>query len=143
MVRSEVFRRIGLFDESFFNYWEDTDFFRRARKERYKIVIVPAGVVRHRVGSINLTVRKSNPRAAYYLGRNGILFIRKHYTGLKRYIVYILYLISSIYMFAVYLIYLRHSLSALSYTLGIIRGLLGETGFSGFLERFVRKYNVL
>jgi GT2 family glycosyltransferase len=140
MVRSEVFRRIGLFDESFFNYWEDTDFFRRARKERYKIVIVPASVVRHRVGSINLAVRKSNPRAAYYLGRNGILFIRKHYTGLKRYIVYILYLISSIYMFAVYLIYLRHSLSALSYILGIIRGLLGETGFSSFLERYVKKY---
>jgi len=143
MVRSEIFRKIGLIDESFFNYWEDTDFFRRARSERYKIVIVPASIVRHRVGSINLAVRKSNPRAAYYLGRNGILFIRKHYTGLKRYIVYKLYLISSIYMFAVYLIYLRHPLSALSYALGIIRGLLGETGFSGFLEHYIGKYNKL
>jgi len=137
MVRAEIFRKVGLFDESFFSYWEDVDFFLRAHKSGYKIVFVPSSIVRHMIGAVNLRIKKSNPRAAYYLARGGILFIKKHYRGIKKFILLIFYLLYSVYMFSMYLLYLCHKHSALLYLIGTIKGLLGETGISTFPERYL------
>ena len=41
MFRKEVFKDIGSFDESFFLYFEDTDFCYRALKKQYKVVYNP------------------------------------------------------------------------------------------------------
>jgi len=139
MVSAEVFRRVGLFDEAFFSYWEDVDLFLRARKNGYKITFVPSSIVRHKVGSINLQIKKSNPRAAYYLSRNGILFIKKHYKGIKKFGLLIFYLLYSVYMFSVYLLYLRDLHSALLYLAGVVKALFGEVGISTFPERYLAR----
>lgn len=51
MVRKEVFEKIGLLDERFFLYFEDSDFCLRARKAGFKIYVEPKSVVLHKCSS--------------------------------------------------------------------------------------------
>jgi len=48
--RSEIFNSIGLFDETFFAYYEDIDFSFRAQIEGYKCYYQPAAVCYHKRG---------------------------------------------------------------------------------------------
>lgn len=50
LYRAEVFRKIGLFDETFFAYYEDTDISFRAQLAGIKIRYVPNAVAFHRQG---------------------------------------------------------------------------------------------
>ncbi|MDF2379316.1 MAG: glycosyltransferase family 2 protein [Candidatus Gracilibacteria bacterium] len=47
MVKKEVFEEVGLFDERFFLYFEDTEFSQRVCKAEWKIVLVADALVRH------------------------------------------------------------------------------------------------
>jgi GT2 family glycosyltransferase len=47
LLKKEMIDRIGMFDERFFMYLEDTDLCRRARQAGYKVVYDPHAVVVH------------------------------------------------------------------------------------------------
>jgi GT2 family glycosyltransferase len=49
MAKREVFERVGYLDSSYVAYFEDTDFCMRAKRCRFKILYVPAGIVWHRI----------------------------------------------------------------------------------------------
>lgn len=51
MVKREVFEKIGLFDERFFLYFEDSDFCLRASKAGFKIYVEPKSVIIHKCSS--------------------------------------------------------------------------------------------
>lgn len=50
LYRSEALRQIGLFDEKFFAYYEDTDISFRAQLQGWKVLYVPSSRVTHRQG---------------------------------------------------------------------------------------------
>jgi hypothetical protein len=63
MIRPEVLRAIGGFDESYFLYFEETDFCLRARQAGFPTWYVPASRVMHVAGqSTGVTVRNVRPR---------------------------------------------------------------------------------
>jgi len=75
MVKKEVFKRVGLFDERFFLYLEDLDFSYRTRKFGFKIFFNPLAVVWHKnAGSSS----SGSALQQYYITRNRLLFGRKH-----------------------------------------------------------------
>ena len=76
LVKKGVFRKIGLFDNRYFAYFEDTDFGFRARKAGYKIVFCPKARIWHKVSASS--GGQSNPLKEYYMNRNNILFMKKH-----------------------------------------------------------------
>jgi GT2 family glycosyltransferase len=82
LFRREVFDTVGRIDESYFAYFEDTDFVVRALRMGYKISYFPHAVVHHKVSST--TGGKESLFSIYYLNRNRIYFIRKHYRGLQK-----------------------------------------------------------
>ena len=47
LIRDDVFRQVGLLDESFFMYFEDAEFCDRVNRTRWKILHNPAAVVAH------------------------------------------------------------------------------------------------
>lgn len=51
MLRREVIERVGMFDESFFLYFEETDLCRRARDAGFEVWLVPASRVMHAGGA--------------------------------------------------------------------------------------------
>ena len=73
LIRRDVLERVGLLDEEYFAYWEETDWCARAAEAGYKCYYVPAARVWHK------TARSLTPDAEYYylFRRNALLFLRK------------------------------------------------------------------
>lgn len=77
LVARGVFERIGLFDEGYFLYFEETDLCFRARKAGFTILFAPRSRIWHKVSS---SVGASSPVYLYYHTRNHIRFVRAHRT---------------------------------------------------------------
>lgn len=77
MVSSEALKSAGLFDESLFLYYEDTDLMMRMRRKGYEIVIVPEAKFSH-----NRCSSTSNyPEAVAYLeARNRTILFARHWS---------------------------------------------------------------
>jgi hypothetical protein len=78
LIRKEIFKKIGLLDEKFFLYYEDVDFSFRARKNNFKLKIVPTAKVFHFEKS------SESLNKIYYLVVSGIRFFRKNSNLLLR-----------------------------------------------------------
>lgn len=74
LVKKEVFDNVGLMDERYFVYWDDTDFVYRAQLKEYNILYVPSSTIVHKV-----SVSTGNGSDFYYryIFRNRIFFIKK------------------------------------------------------------------
>ncbi|KKR87220.1 hypothetical protein A2875_02065 [Candidatus Gottesmanbacteria bacterium RIFCSPHIGHO2_01_FULL_46_14] len=71
MVRSEVFKRIGLFDERYYLYLEDVDLSLRAQKGGFRLIYEPVSVVWHKNAGSSGGV--GSHLHDYYLMRNRFL----------------------------------------------------------------------
>lgn len=80
-VPRRVFRRIGMLDESFFLYLEDSDFCLRAIRGGVEVKYNPSLVVYHRNSSSTVA---GSPLVDYYLTRNRF-YIGKRYGTLRLY----------------------------------------------------------
>lgn len=81
LVKSDVFKRVGLMDESFFLYFEEVDWSLKVRQLGYRILAVPSSVVWHKVSA---TLGTSSPIIDYYMLRNHLLLISRHWSGANR-----------------------------------------------------------
>ncbi len=96
LIRSQVFRTIGLLDESFFAYWEDVDFSMRARQAGYRLVCDRDALVYHRRGV------GEHPALSYYFhGRNPFMLVRKHGTRVDKVLFMLLTVGSTLWTMAV------------------------------------------
>lgn len=74
MVKSRVFREIGLLDERLFIYWEDTDLCSRVLRRGYRCVFVPTGRIWHKVSR---TCGTQSPFTLYLGTRNQLVWVAK------------------------------------------------------------------
>jgi hypothetical protein len=74
MVRREVWQEVGLLDDDFFIYYEETEWCVRAARAGYKICYVPTAKLWHK---ISIEARAASPWAYYYMTRNRFLFLKK------------------------------------------------------------------
>lgn len=83
LIESSVFKTVGLMDEKYFAYYDDTDFVFRAMKAGYKMFYEPALTVLHKVSS---STGSDTTFYVYYSNRNKIYFIRKNLNGFVKYV---------------------------------------------------------
>ncbi|HUA17316.1 MAG TPA: glycosyltransferase family 2 protein [Bryobacteraceae bacterium] len=76
LYRREMLEEIGLFDESFFLYCEDTDLGLRARWAGWECLYVPDAVVEHRYSH---SAGAASALKAYYVERNRLFVIFKNF----------------------------------------------------------------
>jgi GT2 family glycosyltransferase len=76
IFRAEVLREIGLFDEQFFMYFEDTDLSLRLRIKGHEIFFLPNVKVWHKISESGVSGKKFYYH--YYMNRNRLLLIKKH-----------------------------------------------------------------
>jgi len=77
LIRREVFEKVGLLDDDFFLYLEDTDFCKRVIDAGYKIFVINKSVIYHKVSKSTINLHK--PISLYYTTRNRLLFTKKHF----------------------------------------------------------------
>ena len=75
LIRTDVARRVGAWDERFFLYSEETDFFRRVREEGGSVWFEPSAVVRHEQGGSG-----SSPALTALLAVNKVRYVEKHHS---------------------------------------------------------------
>lgn len=76
LYRREMLEEIGLFDESFFLYCEDTDLGLRARWAGWECLYVPEARVEHRYSQ---SAGRASELKAYYVERNRLFVIFKNF----------------------------------------------------------------
>jgi GT2 family glycosyltransferase len=77
LVRAEVLRQVGLFDESFFpGYYEDLDLSLRIRRGGYRMLLVPQAHLLHKVSQAS--GGQFSPRVFFLMARNSGFYFRKH-----------------------------------------------------------------
>ena len=138
IVKTKIIEEVGMLNEDFFTYWEDTDFFIRVKKHGYFIGLVPKSVIKHKIGAINMSLKKVSARASYYFGRNAIHFINLHYKGLAKIALLFIFILTSIYIFLAYSFYYHSLKAAKLFLLGIVRGLMKEKGRSPLLDSLLK-----
>jgi len=96
MVKREVIKKVGLFDERTFPiHYDEADFGERVRKAGYKIVCNPKAKVWHDISLPEEVEDKArlfhchNELRAYYCGRNRIIFHKK-YSKWWQFLIFIL-----------------------------------------------------
>jgi len=92
LIHRSVFDSIGLMDEKYFVYQDDTDFVWRANQVGFRIYYWPDGLVKHKVSSS--TGGAFSTFATYYCERNRVYFIRKNYRGAQKLVALSYYLLT-------------------------------------------------
>lgn len=77
MIRQSVLDEIGLFDETFFLYFEETDLFRRAALAGWPAVYVPESRVAH-VGSVSTGMKEWKRVPRYWFESRRHYFMKNH-----------------------------------------------------------------
>lgn len=80
LVRREVIEQVGMLDERFFYYWEETEWCLRARKQGWRIMHVPQAKLWHKGVQRDY---KPGPSVTYYNTRNRLLMMSKHHAPLR------------------------------------------------------------
>jgi GT2 family glycosyltransferase len=75
-----VWERVGLLDDKFFMYYEETEWCVRAGRAGYKIVHIPAAMMWHKIST---KARAASPRTHYYMTRNRLLFLHNSHASLQ------------------------------------------------------------
>lgn len=76
LIKNHLFKEIGVMDDKYFAYYDDTDFIYRAIKKGYVVSMLHSLHVFHKVSSS--TGGKTSLFSIYYGTRNRIYFIRKN-----------------------------------------------------------------
>lgn len=76
LIKSNVFYDIGLMDEKYFVYYDDTDFVKRAQKNKKKLYYLPVTSIKHKE---SVSTGKHSDFSFRYLYRNRIYFASKYF----------------------------------------------------------------
>lgn len=75
LIKTEVIKKIGLMDENYFLYFEESDWTLRANQEGFKSLYIPTSHIWHKVSRSGGGISK--PMGLYYITRNRWIFMRK------------------------------------------------------------------
>ena len=87
MLDATVFADVGLMDERYFVYYDDSDFVLRMNRRGVRIRYAPGAKVLHKVSTS--TGGELSPFSLYYTNRNRLYFIRKNLSGLQKAVAFL------------------------------------------------------
>jgi GT2 family glycosyltransferase len=76
LIKREVFEQIGMFDENYFLYYEDSDLFMRVKQKGFLLFFIPKAILWHHNASAS--GGSGSPLQDYYIARNRLLFGLKY-----------------------------------------------------------------
>jgi len=82
LLSTQALKQVGLFDERYFLYFEDTDLCYRMTKSGWKCLLVPGALIAH-IGNASTQDRRRHWRSYYYI-RNRFLFFATYLNGMNK-----------------------------------------------------------
>lgn len=82
LLHKSIFKTIGMMDEKYFVYYDDSDFVWRMRHAGIGLLYVPTSSVAHKVAVS--TGGNESPFSLFYTARNRVYFSRKHLAPVHR-----------------------------------------------------------
>jgi hypothetical protein len=76
LINLNLIKDIGLMNEDYFLYWEETDYCIRAKRNHWKLYYCPTSIVWHKEGA---TTKKGSKIAVYYYTRNSLIFYKRFF----------------------------------------------------------------
>lgn len=92
LIECGVFKAVGMMDEAYFVYFDDTDFVWRMKEKGMAILYVPTSVVLHKVSTS--TGGSLSPFTMYYVNRNRLYFVLKNFRGMRRLVALAYYVVT-------------------------------------------------
>jgi GT2 family glycosyltransferase len=80
MVKRDAINQVGMIDQRFFYYWEETEWCMRIGKAGWRIIHVPSAKIWHKGVQRNYHPK---PSVTYYSTRNRLLMLAKHQASLR------------------------------------------------------------
>jgi GT2 family glycosyltransferase len=80
MVKLEVMQAVGLLDDRFFIYFEETEWCARIRQAGFRVAYVPQARMWHKISMVERTTSR---RYLYLMTRNRLLYLRLSGAGLR------------------------------------------------------------
>lgn len=116
LINNKIFKIIGLMDERYFVYYDDTDFVFRMNKLGYRITYLPKILVHHMV---SFSTGGSESNFSIYQGsKNRLIFIRKNFSNPNKTISLVYFFMTRIIKFLKY-----NAIQRLNMKKGIIEGI--------------------
>ena len=78
MIRADLFKKVGGFDEAFFAHMEEIDLCWRLKKMNYRFKVIPSSKIYHVGGG---TLAYNSPRKLFLNFRNSLFMIVRNYEG--------------------------------------------------------------
>lgn len=78
LIKKYVFEKIGLLDEDYFFFAEESDFCLRAKKDGFQVFVVPASHIRHKTSQA--LGHTYSPVYVYFRSRNRLLLVYKNFS---------------------------------------------------------------
>ncbi|PIN86236.1 hypothetical protein COV19_05500 [Candidatus Woesearchaeota archaeon CG10_big_fil_rev_8_21_14_0_10_44_13] len=75
LIKSEVFRKVGLYPADYYLYFDDVDFCQRVGG-KFKMVYCPKSVIYHKVSS---SIKSDRPKHIYYFNRARLIYLMKNF----------------------------------------------------------------
>ena len=130
VIKKEIFDKIGLLDEHYFLYFDETDYCMCAKKMGCKCKIIPSAIVWHMV---SFSWKKEGSFGYYHTYKSGLHFILKHFP--IKYIlssIFIQFFIMSIFEILIFrypLSYLKLKLKAILWNIKHLNEIIKERRF--------------
>lgn len=121
LLSRDLLVKVGLFDERFFMYYEDSDLCLRGRSAGFRILLAPQAHVWHRVAVSSGGT--DSPQERYWMARSSVLFFHKHVQG-ARWLIVLPYRIASAIKSTLRLITRGRAQAARAYLHGLRDGLV-------------------
>lgn len=88
MFRTSLLKEIGLMAELYFLYYEEMDYCQRIKNAGYTIWYAGNSTVYHKE---SMSTGKNSPLKMYYLTRNRLIFIKRNFKGLAKWVSTLFY----------------------------------------------------
>ncbi len=93
LISKENLGRVGLMSENYFLYYEELDWGNRIKKAALKVGVCLTSTIIHRESA---SVGKVSECKMYFMTRNRILYARKHFTSIQKFVFLLFFLLVSL-----------------------------------------------
>ena len=85
-IKREAIEKVGLMPECYFLYYEELDWSMMFTRAGYQIWYDPACTIYHKESQ---ATGQNSPLRTYFITRNRLLFVKRNYSGIYKYLAYI------------------------------------------------------